>query len=89
MMIKTLAFIINDTNHSLAVATLAPDFALIPVNKVRGDFVVLNDVFLPNTQGYGQVLALGNARYKKEEFWTTFVAEGDILDGQVHAVHRI
>ena len=32
--IKTLAFIINEANYSLAVATLPPRFALIPANKV-------------------------------------------------------
>ena len=89
MTIKTLAFIINDTNYSLAVATLSPDFALVPVNDVRGDFVVLNDIFLQDTQHYGQILAFCNIRYKTEEFWKKFVVEGDIWDGLVHTVHRI
>ena len=48
--IKTLAFIINEANYSLAVATLPPRFALIPTNKVYGDIVVLNDLFAMNTE---------------------------------------
>ena len=79
--IKTLAFIINDANYSLAVAALPPHFALIPVTKVYGDIVVLNDLFAMNTEHRGRVLAFNNSY--------CLDGQGDIRDGQIHTVRRI
>ena len=87
--IKTLAFIINEANYSLAVATLPPGFARIPVNKVYGDIVVLNDLFAMNTKHRGRVLAFSNCYYSVKDFVDTFAVEGDIHDGQIHTVSRI
>ena len=89
--IKTLAFIINDANYSLAVATLPPSFALIPVNKVYGDIVVLNDLFAMDTEHRGRVLAFHNSYCQVKDFIDTFAldGQGDIRDGQIHTVRRI
>ena len=87
--IKTLAFIVNETNYPLAVAALLPDFALIPVSEVYGEIIVLNDLFTVDTEDRGRVVAIGNAHYEAEDFLDTFAVEGDILDGQLHAVRRI
>ena len=87
--IQTCAFIVNEATYPLAVATMPPGFALIPVSKVYGEFVVLNGLFAMDTEHHGQVLAFGNARYQADDFWTLFAVDGDIWDGQLHAVHRI
>ena len=73
--IETLAFVVTDKTYSLALATMPPGFALLPLNTVYGCFIVLNDVCTPKIKGRGRVVAYNNARYKVEDFYNTFEIE--------------
>ena len=87
--IDTLAFIVTDKSYSLALATMPPGFALLPIDKVFGDVIVLNDVFTPKAKHYGRVVAYCNARYSQEDFFSKYAFEGNIMDPGAHVVHRI
>ena len=87
--INALAFLVTDKNYSLALATMPPGFALLPIDKVFGDVIVLNDVFTPKAKHYGRVVAYTNARYSQEDFYSTYTTVGDITDEGIHIVHRI
>ena len=87
--INTLAFIVTDQNHSLALATMPPGFALLPIDRVFGDVIVLNDVFTPKTKHFGRVVAYCNARYSLEDFWSKYACKDNIMDERIHIVHRI
>ena len=89
--IETLAFVVTNKTYSLALATMPPDFALLPLTAVYGCFIVLNDVITPKAKHYGRVVAYSNARYKVEDFYNTFETQSgeNLFDGQLHTVHRI
>ena len=87
--INTFAFLVTDQNYSLALATMPAEFFVLPINKVFGDIIVLNDVFTPKAKHFGRVAAYCNARYSQEDFYSTYTTVGDITDEGIHIVHRI
>lgn len=67
---KTMATKITEENYPIAVACLAAGFATIPINKVLGCYLVINELIAENMEGEGirPYLVVGNFWMKETLF---------------------
>lgn len=68
--IKTMAVIISEENYPIAVACLAPGFAIIPFGKVVGSVLVINEICTkPNKKRNGEpILTIRNGWMHANDF---------------------